>query len=104
MPTRPPDQVVARHPDQRPLRCLRATRGGPLPAGMPERTPPTKDVDRSMINRAVLSRNWDSRRQATTYKVAIEGTHKFLLFTEDSLNDLLTQIEAVKGTNDNQHA
>lgn len=57
-----------------------------------------------MTNRPVFTRTWDSRRQATTYKVTIEGTHKFLLFTEDSLNDLLTQIEAVKGTNDNQHA
>ncbi|CPV43139.1 hypothetical protein [Mycobacteroides abscessus] len=57
-----------------------------------------------MTNRPVFTRNWDTRRQATTYKVAIEGTHKFLLFSEDSLNDLLTQIEAVKGTNDNQHA
>ncbi|WP_165692512.1 MULTISPECIES: hypothetical protein [Mycobacteroides] len=56
-----------------------------------------------MTNRPVFTRNWDSRRQATTYKVAIEGTHKFLLFSEDSLNDLLAQIEAVKGTNDTTH-
>ncbi|MBE5489325.1 hypothetical protein E3G71_001836 [Mycobacteroides abscessus] len=55
-----------------------------------------------MTNRPVFTRTWDSRRRATTYKVAIEGTHKFLLFSEDSLNDLLTQIEAVKGTNDNR--
>lgn len=48
---------------------------------------------------AVLTSSWDQRRQAVTHKVAIEGTGKFLLFTEDTLRDLRSQIDkAIEGT------
>lgn len=103
MPTRAHDQVVARYSDQRTLRHVRSTSRRPIPVGVPGRTPPAQSVGRSMTNRPVFTRNWDPRRQAVCYKIALEGTHRFLLFSEDSMNDLLTQIEAVKGPNDATH-
>lgn len=52
-----------------------------------------------MIRLPVLTSSWDSRRRQTTHKVAIEGTGKFLLFTDDTLRQLQEQInEALKGT------
>jgi hypothetical protein len=58
-----------------------------------------------MTRPAVLTSNYDHRRQSMTYKVAIEGTGKFLLFTEDTLRDLRSQInEAMKGNNDRVRA
>lgn len=50
-----------------------------------------------MIRGPVLTSSWDARRQETSHKVAIEGTHKFLLFTDDTLRVLQDQInEALK--------
>lgn len=55
------------------------------------------------MNRPTLSSHWDNRRQAMTYKVAIDGTSKFLLFTDETLRDLHEQItEATKGTDDDR--
>lgn len=42
---------------------------------------------------AVLTSSWDPRRQAVTHKVTIEGTGKFLLFTEETLRGLRLQID-----------
>jgi hypothetical protein len=57
-----------------------------------------------MTRSPVLTSSWDHRRRGTTYKVAIEGTGKFLLFTDDTLRQLQAQInEALKGAHDVQH-
>jgi hypothetical protein len=49
----------------------------------------------------VLSSNWDDRRNRTTFKVRIEGTTKWLMFTDETLRDLQSQIDAaLKGSND----
>lgn len=56
-----------------------------------------------MTNSPVLSSSWDRKRHGTTYKVAINGTSKFLLFTDDTLRQLQAQIdEALKGTDNDQ--
>lgn len=47
--------------------------------------------------RPVVTQQWSARNRRTEYKVAIAGTSKFLLFTEETLGDLLSQIEALKG-------
>ncbi len=48
----------------------------------------------------VLTSNWDPKRGQMTYKLSIEGTTRFLLFTEDSLRSAQSQItEALKGIN-----
>ena len=46
------------------------------------------------MNRPVLQSYWDNRRQAVTHKVQIQGTNKFLLFTDETLADLHRQITA----------
>ncbi len=51
-----------------------------------------------MIRSPVLTSSWDARRRETSYKIAIEGTGKFLLFTEATLSDLIDQIEAMKAS------
>ena len=52
-----------------------------------------------MTRSPVLTSSWDHRRRETSHKVAIEGTSKFLLFTDESLRLLQAQIaEALKGT------
>lgn len=49
------------------------------------------------MNRSpVLTSCWDARRREISYKLTIEGTNKFLLFTEETLSDLCSQIEAMK--------
>lgn len=48
----------------------------------------------AMTRRPLLTSNWDSRRQELSYKVAIEGTGKHLLFTVETLRDLQSQIDA----------
>lgn len=49
----------------------------------------------------VLTSTWDARRRETAYKIAIEGTGKFLLFTNGTLRHLQAQInEALKGADD----
>ena len=40
----------------------------------------------------LLSRSWDSGRNAITYKIEVAGTNKFLLFNEERLLDLQAQI------------
>jgi hypothetical protein len=50
-----------------------------------------------MTHRPVLTTNWDRKRQQRTHKVQIEGTNRFLLFTDATLSDLYDQIAAVKG-------
>ncbi|MCP2626502.1 hypothetical protein NLB33_27030 [Mycolicibacterium smegmatis] len=51
------------------------------------------------MSRPVYSTYWDNRRGAVAHKIAIEGTNRFLLFTDETLSDLLSQIEeASKGT------
>lgn len=47
-----------------------------------------------MTQAAVLSSHWDQRRQATTHKITIPGTSRFLLFTDETLLDLERQITA----------
>ncbi|MDV6246879.1 hypothetical protein [Rhodococcus opacus] len=48
----------------------------------------------------VLTSHWDNKRQEVTYRVQIEGTSKYLLFTAETLADLQSQINsATKGTN-----
>jgi hypothetical protein len=50
-----------------------------------------------VIRRPVLTSSWDARRQVNSHKVAIEGTGKFLLFTDETLRQLQAQItEAMK--------
>jgi hypothetical protein len=50
-------------------------------------------------HRPRLESYWDPKRQAVAYKVSITHTSKYLLFTEDTLRDLQSQIgEALKGT------
>lgn len=52
-----------------------------------------------MIRRPVLTSSWDPRRREISYKVVIEGTGKFLLFTDESLRLLQAQItKALNGT------
>lgn len=47
-----------------------------------------------MAKRPVLSSYWDDRRQEVTHKIEIQGTNKYLLFTDETLRDLQRQIEA----------
>lgn len=50
--------------------------------------------------RPALTSSWDPRRRAVTYKVSIEGTGKFLLFTAETLRELYAQLDkAVKADN-----
>lgn len=49
------------------------------------------------MRQAVLTSNWDNRRRDMTYKVSIDGTGKYLLFTAETLQHLRKQIdEAMK--------
>jgi hypothetical protein len=58
-----------------------------------------------MARSPALTSCWDARRQETSYKIAIEGTNKFLLFTDGTLRQLQAQInKALKGADDDQTA
>jgi hypothetical protein len=49
-------------------------------------------------NKPLLESYWDSKRGIRAYKVQIEGTSRFLLFTAETLAVLQGQInEAAKG-------
>ncbi len=50
-----------------------------------------------MTLRPVLTSSWDARRREVSHKLTIEGTGKFLLFTDATLHLLQVQInEALK--------
>lgn len=49
--------------------------------------------------RPEVTTHWDKERNAKTYRVKLEGTSKFLLFTEETLGELHDLIhQALKGT------
>lgn len=57
------------------------------------------------MHRPVLRRYWDNRRGHTAYKLSIDGTSKYLLFTAETLADLQNQInEALKGNDDSDRS
>lgn len=50
------------------------------------------------MNRRVVYSNHDDRKyNCTTHKIAIAGTNRFLLLTDEMLVDLIDQIAASKG-------
>lgn len=52
-----------------------------------------------MRHRPIVESYWDAQRSRVSYKVSITQTTKFLLFSEDTLRELQSQItEALKGT------
>lgn len=53
-----------------------------------------------MTKRPLYSSYWDNRRQAVTHKIEIQGTGKFLLFTEETFADLMKQVQATKAADD----
>ena len=57
-----------------------------------------------MTRSPVLTSGWDHRRREMSHKVAIEGTGKFLLSTDDTLRQLKAQIDAALKGNDDRSA